>query len=423
MVKKIIKRKTKKHTAAKEIYFDYSATTPTRKEVLAEALPYFIKKFGNPSSFHSSGLIAKNALVTSRKKITKILNCEEKEIIFTGSGTESINLALKGIAFKHMIKNNGIGKGVFITQKTEHHATLETLEWLTKFGFNVIQIDVDEEGIINLQQLENDLKKNKEEGMPVLLVSIMYANNEIGVIQPINEIAKLCHKYGTILHSDACQGAEYLSLDVKKLGVDMMTLNGSKIYGFKGTGLLFKKKEILIEPLIHGGGHENNLRAGTENIPGIVALAKALEIAEKEKKKENARLKILRDYMIKKIKKEIPKVILNGSAKKRLPNNVNFSFEGIEGESILLRLNEKGIRVSTGSACASQSLDPSHVLISIGLPHGLAHGSIRFSLGKDSTKQKIDYTIRELKESVKFLRMISPEWNNSKSWRNKEARK
>jgi len=419
MVKKKIKRKTKTHSSAKEIYLDYSATTPTRKEVLVEALPYFTQKFGNPSSFHQTGLIAKNVLIDSRKRIAKILNCDEKEIIFTGSGTESINLALKGIAFKNMIKNNGKGIGTFITQKTEHHATLETLMWLTKFGFNVIQIDVNSEGILNLTQLENDLAKNKEEGMPVLLVSVMYANNEIGVIQPIEKIAEICHKYGTLLHSDGCQGAEYLPLDVKKLDVDMLTLNGSKVYGFKGTGLLFKKREILIEPLIHGGGHEYNLRAGTENIPGIVALAKALELAEKEKKKESARLKTLRDYMIKKIKKEIPKVILNGSVKDRLPNNVNFSFEGIEGESILLRLNEKGIRVSTGSACASQSLDPSHVLISIGLPHGLAHGSIRFSLGKDSTKQKIDYTIRELKESVKFLRMISPEWSNKNSWRNK----
>jgi cysteine desulfurase len=410
--------KTKKRNNEKEIYFDYSATTPTRKEVLNEALPYFNEKFGNPSSFHKTGLIAKRALQDSRETVAKILNCDPKEIIFTGSGTESINMALKGIAFKNMLKNNGKGVGTFITQKTEHHATIETLEWLTKFGFNTIEIDVDNDGIVNLKQLKKDIIKNNEEGQPVLLVSIMYANNEIGTIQPIEQISKICQKEGVLLHTDGCQGAEYLDLDVKKLGVDMMTLNGSKVYGFKGTGLLFKKRNVLIEPLIHGGGHENNLRAGTENIPGIVGLAKALTIAQKEKKKESARLKKLRDYMIKKIKTEIPNVILNGSAKERLPNNVNFSFEGIEGESILLRLNEVGIRVSTGSACASQSLDPSHVLLAIGLPHGLAHGSIRFSLGKDSTKQKIDYTIRELKKSIKFLRMISPEWRGA---RNKEA--
>jgi len=418
MATKKVTKKTKKHD--KEIYFDYSATTPTRKEVLNEALPYFTEKFGNPSSFHKTGLVAKRVLQESRETIAKILNCEPVEIIFTGSGTESINMALKGIAFKNMIKNEGRGQGTFITQKTEHHATLETLQWLTKFGFNTIEIDVDTEGIVNLKQLKKDIRKNNQEGQPVLLVSIMYANNEIGTIQPIKEISEICHKEGVLLHTDGCQGAEYLDLDVTKLGVDMMTLNGSKVYGFKGTGLLFKKRKILIEPLIHGGGHEDSLRAGTENIPGIVALAKALTLAEKEKKKESARLNKLRNYMIKKIKKEIPRVLLNGSAKERLPNNVNFSFEGIEGESILLRLNEVGVRVSTGSACASQSLEPSHVLLAIGLPHGLAHGSIRFSLGKDSTKQKIDFTVRELKKSIKFLRMISPEWKGAK---NKEAKK
>ncbi|MBT4870824.1 MAG: cysteine desulfurase [Candidatus Diapherotrites archaeon] len=402
---------------AKELYMDYSATTPTRQAVLDEALPFFVEKYGNPSSFHSTGLVAKRTLQDARERVAKILNCDEKEIVFTGSGTESINLALKGIAFKNMIKNKGLGKGTFITGKIEHPAVLETLEWLEKFGFNIIEIDVDMNGIINLKQLQNDIKKNQEEGLPVLLVSIMYANNEIGTIQPLKEISEICHKYGVPLHSDGCQGAEYLPLDVTKLGVDMLTLNGSKIYGFKGTGLLYKNKNVIIESLIHGGGHENNLRAGTENIAGIVAMAKALEIAEKEKKKETIRLKKLRNYMVKKIKKEIPKVIYNGSATKRLPNNVNFSFEGIEGESILLRLNEAGIRVSTGSACASQSLDPSHVLLAIGLPHGLAHGSIRFTFGKDTTKQKIDYTIRELKSSIKFLRTISPEWNKQKSWR------
>ena len=402
---------------SKELYLDYSATTPTRQAVLTEALPYFVEKYGNPSSFHQAGLVAKRTLQDARARIAKILNCDDKEIIFTGSGTESINLALKGIAFKNMIKNKGFGKGTFITGKIEHPAVLETLEWLGQFGFNIIEIEVDENGLVNLKQLETNIKKNQEEGLPVLLVSIMYANNEIGTIQPLKKISEICHKYKVPLHSDGCQGAEYLPLDVKKLGVDMFTLNGSKIYGFKGTGLLYKNKNVIIESLIHGGGHENHLRAGTENIAGIVAMAKALEIAEKEKKTENVRLKKLRDYMVKTIKKEIPKVIYNGSATKRLPNNVNFSFEGIEGESILLRLNEKGIRVSTGSACASQSLDPSHVLLAIGLPPGLAHGSIRFTFGKSTTKQKIDYTVHELKEIIKFLRTISPEWNNKTSWR------
>ncbi|MBT4596389.1 MAG: cysteine desulfurase, partial [Candidatus Diapherotrites archaeon] len=238
--------------------------------------------------------------------------------------------------------------------------------------------------------------------------------NEIGVIQPLKEISKICKKYKVLLHSDACQGAEYLPLNVNELGVDLMTINGSKIYAFKGTGLLYKKKGIELDPLIHGGGHENGLRAGTENVAGMIGLAKALELAKKEKRSESARLKKLRDYMIKRIEKEIPQVILNGSRKERLPNNVNFSFEGVEGESILLRLNEVGIRVSTGSACTSQSLEPSHVLMALGLPHGLAHGSIRFSLGADTTKTKIDYTLCELKKTIKFLRQISPEWNEVK---------
>jgi cysteine desulfurase len=396
------------------VYLDYAATTPVRKEVLKEALPYFSEKFGNPGSFHSKGLEAKKAIDNARKKIAKILNCLPEEIIFTGSGTESINLAIKGIANKALFEGK---KGTFITQKTEHHATIETLNLLKKQGFQIIELDVDEDGIININQLEKIIRKNQDEGLGVLLVTIMYANNEIGTIQPIKKISEICQKNNVLFHTDACQGAEYLPINVKKLGVDMMTINGSKIYSFKGTGLLYKKNNLRLEPLIHGGGHEFKLRGGTENVPGIIGLAKAIELAEKEKTKESARLKKLRNYFIKRIEKEITNVLLNGSRKERLPNNVNFSFEGIEGESILLRLNEAGIYVSTGSACSSQTLDPSHVLIGIGLPHGLAHGSIRFSMGKQTTKKQLDYTIKELKKTIKFLRMISSEWNNKKSWR------
>jgi len=396
----------------KQIYLDYSSTTPTRKEVLAEALPYFNEKFGNPSSFHSTGLIAKKAMASAREKIAKILHANSNEIIFTGSGTESINLALKGIAFLTMLEGK---KGIFITQKTEHHAVFETLEWLEKLGFEVINVKIDEFGVVDLGDLRALLEENKRN---VLLVSIMYANNEIGTIQPIREIADICHEYEVLMHTDACQGAEYLNLNVEDLGVDMMTLNGSKVYAFKGTGLLFKKNNVKIEPLIHGGAHEGGIRAGTENVAGIVAFAKALEIAEKEKKKESARLLKLRNHLIKKIQKEIPNTLLNGHPKKRLPNNVNISFEGVEGESILLRLNEKGIRVSTGSACSSQSLEPSHVLLGIGRPHGLAHGSIRFSLGHETTKKQIDYTIKELKGIIKFLREISPVWEKGE-WKRK----
>ena len=392
----------------KEIYFDYAATTPVRKEVLKEAIPYFSNKFGNASSFHSTGLLAKRTITTAREKISKILNCAQEEIIFTGSGTESINLAIKGIAFKKILQGK---KGTIITQKTEHHAVLKTLDWLKKFGFNIIELKVNNEGIISLKELENTILDEQKKGNEVILISIMYANNEIGTIQPIKEIAQIAHKHKTIFHTDACQATEYLTIDTKELGIDLMTLNGSKVYAFKGTGALYKKKGIELEPLIHGGGHEFKMRAGTENVAGIVALAKAIELAEKEKKSELKRITQLRDYFIKKVEKEIPKSYLNGSKTKRLANNVNISFEGVEGESILLRLNEKGIRVSTGSACTSQSLDPSHVLLAIGKDHALAHGSIRFTLGKDSTKKQIDYTIKELKKTIKFLRDISPIWN------------
>jgi cysteine desulfurase len=388
----------------KTIYLDNSATTPVRKEVLNEALPYFSKIYGNPSSFHFTGLVAKQAINKSRKTISKILNCNENEIIFTGSGTESINLAIKGIAFRELLKNKGIAKGHFITQKTEHDAVLESFKWIRKLGFDVSYINVDKNGLVNLNELKQTIRKD------TLLVSIMYANNEVGTIQPLQQISKICHSQNTLFHTDACQGAEYLNLNVKKLGVDMLTLNGSKIYAFKGSGLLYLKNGIKIEPLIHGGGHENKMRAGTENTPAIIAMAKALKLAEKEKKKESNRLKILQNYMIKKIQKEIPKTKLNGHPTKRLPNNINFSFYGIEGESLLLMLNEKGIHVSTGSACSSQSLDPSHVLMAMGLDHGLAHSSTRFSLGKYTTKKDIDYTIKELTKIVTKLRKISPIW-------------
>jgi cysteine desulfurase len=388
----------------KTIYLDNSATTPVRREVLKEALPYFSEVYGNPSSFHSTGLVAKKAIINARENITKILNCSDKELIFTGSGTESINLAIKGIALSSLIKNKGKAKGHFITQKTEHDAVLESFEWIEKLGFSVSYLNVDAMGLIDLEELKKTIRSD------TLLVSIMYANNEVGTIQPLKKISKICHDKKVLLHTDACQGAEYLDIDVKKLGVDLMTINGSKIYAFKGTGLLYKKQGITLEPLIHGGGHENKLRAGTENTPGIIAMSKALELAQKEKIKESERLLKLRTHMIKRIQSEIVKTKLNGHPTKRLPNNVNFSFHGIEGESLLLMLNEKGIRVSTGSACSSQSLDPSHVLMAMGMRHGLSHSSTRFSIGKYTTKKEIDFTVNQLKKVVKRLREISPVW-------------
>jgi len=393
----------------KTVYLDFAATTPVRKEVLKAAIPYFSEKYGNPSSFHSTGLEAKIAIKKAREKIAKIIHSKPEEIIFTGSGTESLNYAIKGIALKALIEGK---RGTIITQSTEHHAVLEILTWLKKIGFEIITLPVNANGIVNEEELENALTKNEGK---VLLVTIMYANNEIGTVQPIQKLAAITHKHNVIFHTDACQGAEYLDINVERLGVDMMTLNGSKIYSFKGTGLLYKKRGIEIEPLIHGGGQEGGARGGTENTPGIIAMAKALELAEKEKNRESKRLVKLRDYMIKRIEKEIPQTVLNGSKKERLPNNVNISFKGIEGESILLRLNEEGIRASTGSACSSQSLEPSHVIIALGRNHGIAHGSIRFSMGNTTTKKEIDYTVTKLKEIIKQLRGLSSAWRGNKN--------
>ena len=285
------------------------------------------------------------------------------------------------------------------------------MKWIEKLGFEVTYLNVDEKGIVKLDELKNAIRDD------TLLVSIMYANNEIGTIQPIKKIAQIIHEKGKLFHTDACQATEYLSINTKKLGVDMMTINGSKIYSYKGSGILFKKKNIKLTPLIHGGHQERGTRSGTENTPAIIALAKALEISEKEKKKENERLTKLRNYMIKRIENEIEKVKINGDKKNRLPNNVNVSFYGVEGESILLRLNEEGIRASTGSACSSQSLEPSHVLLATGLTHELAHGSIRFTLGKNTTKKEIDYTINKLKKIIPFLRTISSAWKKIKTKR------
>jgi cysteine desulfurase len=385
-----------------KVYLDYASTTPVRKEVLKEALPYFSEKFGNPSSFHSKGLETKNVMDSARTRIGKIIGAKPNEIIFTGSGTESINLAIKGVALKQMKK----GKKHLITQKTEHHAVLHSMKYLEKeFGFKITYLNVNKDGLINLKELENTITNE------TALVSIMYANNEIGTIQPIKKISKICKKKGTLFHSDACQATEYLDINVKNLGIDLMTLNGSKAYSFKGTGLLYLKNGVEIIPLISGGGHEFGKRAGTENVAGIVGLAKALELAKKEKKQESKRLTKLRNYFIEKIQKEIPKIYINGSIKHRLPNNINISFEGIEGESIMLYLDKEGIQVSTGSACTSQTLDPSHVLIAIGKTHGLAHGSIRFTMGKYTTKKELDYTTKVLKKIVLKLRIISSAWN------------
>ncbi len=375
---------------------DNSATTKI-DEVVKEELIKYLEVYGNPGSFHTIGLESKRALANARERIAKILNCKSSELIFTSGGTESINLALKGLAFGSNGKKNKI-----ITTEIEHPAVLETCEFLKKKGFEIIFVKMDRTGLIDMEDLKNKISEE------TLLVSIMYANNEVGTIQNIKEIGKICKEKNIKLHTDACQAAGYLELNVKELNLDMMTLNSSKVYGPKGIGLLYVKTGIVLEPLIHGGGQEGNKRSGTENLAGIRAFTKALEIAEEQRENETQRLSELRDYMIEEILKKIPKSILNGHPSMRLPNNINISFLDVEGEAILLYLDSMDVYASSGSACTSKTLDPSHVVVALGVPYEYAHGSIRFTLGKDTTKEDIDYVLEILPKIVKDLRKISP---------------
>jgi cysteine desulfurase len=376
------------------IYLDTSSTTKIDKKVVEAMQPYLQEYYGNPGSMHSEGLTAAHALNLSRQKIANILNCKEEEIIFTGSGTESINLALKGYALKNKNKGNHI-----ITTTIEHHAVLETLEYLEKQGFKITYLDVEKNGILNPKKLEEAITKD------TLLVTIMHSNNEIGTIQPIKEISEITKKHNITFHTDACQSGN--SEDLKGIEADLISLNGSKIYGPKGIGLLYKNENIQIEPLIHGGGQEFNLRSGTENIPNIVGLTKALELAQKNREEYKNKLMPLRDYLIEELLK-IENTILNGDKDKRLPNNVNITFLNIEGEAVLLKLDKEGICASSGSACTSKSLDPSHVILALGRPYEAAHGSIRFSLSKDTTKEGINKLIQVMPKIVRELREISP---------------
>jgi len=380
----------------REIYLDNAATTCLDEKVLHETIPYLKTKYGNPSSFHSKGKEAREAVENARARTARVLNCKSKEIIFTSGGTESINFALKGVAFANKDKGNHI-----ITSQIEHHAVFHTCEFLEKQGFKVTYLKVDKFGLVNLKDVEAAITDK------TILVSIMYANNEIGTIEPIADIGKICRQKKVLLHTDACQASSALDLKVSNLNVDLMTLNGSKIYGPKGIGILYIKEGINIEPLIHGGGQEFGLRSGTENVSSIIGFAKALELVQEEKKKENKRLTKLRDILIEGLLK-IPKTRLNGHSSLRLPNNINVSFLDIEGEAMLLHLNEKRVYASTGSACASKSLETSHVLKAIGLPYEASHGSLRFSLGKHTTLGEIRYLLRIMPEIVKTLRKISP---------------
>ncbi len=385
----------------KNIYLDYASTTYVDRKVLGKMLPFFSRFFGNPSSLHRAGRITKQAIDTARTGIANVIGSKKEEVMFTGSGTESDNLAIVGAAHA----NVKFGKHIIVS-KIEHKAILEAAKKLKREGFRVTYVNVDDSGLVKLAELKKCLKKD------TTLVSIQYANNEIGTIQQIAEISKIIKKFRgekrfPLFHTDACQAAGALTLDVNKIGVDLMTFNGSKIYGPKGVGCLFVKRDINLEPQILGGSQEMGLRAGTENVPLIVGLFEALKLAEKIKHRENRRQIQLRDYFIKNVLELIEGVNLNGHAQKRLPNNINISVRGVEGESLLLMLDRYGIFCSTGSACSSTDLTPSYVLYAIGTPTELAQGSIRITLGRDTNKEKLDYVLKILPAVVKRLRKIS----------------
>lgn len=391
----------------RKIYLDHAATTYVAKEIYQAMRPYFGKIYGNPSSLHQEGRKARYAIYLARKKIAEILNCQPAELIFTGSGTESCNLGVFGSSFAKFKEGNHL-----ITSQIEHHAVLRPFQKLEKNGFEVSYLQVYRDGIIKVSDLKEAIKPE------TIFISIMYANNEIGTIQPIIKIGNFLKEINQervkkrlpkiLFHTDACQAAGFLDLNVQKLGVDLLTINASKIYGPKGAGLLFIKKGTKIDPQILGGDQEKGLRSGTENLAGIVGLSKAFEVSQKNREKESKRLKVLRDYLIFQIMRKIPNVFLNGDAKKRLPNNVNISILDIEGEAALLWLDRHGICAATGSACDSQSLEPSHVILALGRPYEFAHGSLRFSLGRKTRKKDINYLLKVLPKIIQTLRKISP---------------
>ena len=382
-----------------EIYLDHAATTYVRPEVVDSMQKYFSEEFGNPGSFHTIGLRAKNSMEDSRLKVMKCLNANKpEEIIFTGSGTESVNLAIKGVARANRDKGKHL-----ITSKVEHEAVLETFWYLEKYeGFEVTYLDVDKYGQVNPDDLRKAIRED------TILITIMYANNEVGTIQPIKKLAEIAKEHKIYFHTDACQAAGALSIDVQELGIDMMTINGSKIYGPKGIGMLYVKRGVKLHPIIHGGGQENKMRSGTQNIPYIIGFTKALVLAQSERETESQRIAALRDKLVKGIEEKVPKVFVNGHPTEKLPNSANIAILDVEGEAMMLYLNEYGICTSSGSTCTSQSLDPSHVILAMGLPYEVAHGTLRFTLGKRTTEDEINKIIEVIPGIVDALRRISP---------------
>lgn len=377
-----------------KVYMDNGASTKVDDAVFEEMKPFFTEKYGNASSLHGFGQEAKEAMENAREAVAKKINALPEEIIFTSGGTESNNFAIKGIAYANKDKGNHI-----ITTKIEHDCILESCRSLEKEGFKVTYLDVDKDGLLNLQDLKEAITKE------TILVSIIHGNNEIGTVQDLEDIGRICKEEGVHFHSDACQSFTKEDIDVKRQDISLLTINSHKIHGPKGVGALYIKKGVKIYPMMLGGGHERRLRSGTENVSGIVGFSKAVDIAKKEYVQEMVKL---RDKLVERVLKEIPYTRLNGHKTKRLCNNINISFEFIEGESLMMMLDDKGISVSTGSACSSKSLDPSHVLLAIGLDHGTAHGSLRFTISKYTTIQEIGYVVESLKEAVSKLRKMSP---------------
>lgn len=379
------------------IYLDNAATTKTRPEVVQEMLPYFTELYGNPSSVYEFSSPSKKAIARSRETIAQSLGAKANEIYFTAGGTESDNWAIKATAEAYQSKGNHI-----ITSKIEHHAVLHTCEYLEKRGFEVTYLDVDENGVVKLEELKKAIRPT------TILISIMFANNEIGTIEPVKEIGAIAKEHGIFFHTDAVQAYGHLPINVDECNIDMLSASGHKINGPKGIGFLYIRTGLKTRSFIHGGAQERKRRGGTENVPGIVGLGKAAEIAmatmEERTKKESE----LRDYLMDRVMAEVPYSRINGHRTDRLPNNVNFAFQFIEGESLLIKLDMAGICGSSGSACTSGSLDPSHVLLAIGLPHEIAHGSLRLTLNEENTREQMDYVADQIKEIVTYLRNMSP---------------
>ncbi|MGQ9631163.1 MAG: cysteine desulfurase NifS [bacterium] len=389
----------------KRVYMDHNATTATHPEVLKAMLPYFGEIYGNASSFHGFGMEANKALEDSREMVAKVWNASPREIYFTSGGTESDNAAIKGVAFA----NQDRGKHI-ITSSIEHHAVLHTCQYLQKrFGFDVTYLPVDGEGFVDPDDLRRAIRKD------TILISIMHANNETGVIQPIEEIGRIAKENGIPFHSDAVQTTGKIPIDVNALNVDLLSASGHKLYGPKGVGALYIRRGVRIDTFMHGGHQERGKRAGTYNTPGIVGMAKAVEIALRDMDEESRKMRELTEKLYEGLRDRIPHIRLNGSLKNRLPNTINVSIEYVEGESMILNLDMKGVAVSTGSACTSGSLEPSHVLVAMGVPPEVAHGSLRFSLGRENTLEDVNYVLEVLPPIVEKLRAMSPLYSSAAS--------